>query len=184
MAMETTYYSDYIKQRIRTVSNWPQEGVEFRDITSLLQSPATFRRLVDCFIHRYYDYELDAICCIDARGFIIGGALAYELNTSLVPIRKKGKLPWDTYSESYDLEYGSAEVEIHKDSFEPGQRILLLDDLIATGGTMLAAANLIRKLDGELLEAAAIIDLPDLKGSEKLQNAGINVFAICSFDGE
>ncbi len=184
MPLETTYYSDYIKQRVRTVNDWPQDGVQFRDITSLLQSPSTFRRLVDCFIHRYYDFELDAICCIDARGFIIGGALAYELNTSLVPIRKKGKLPWDTISESYELEYGEAEVEIHKDSFEPGQRILLLDDLIATGGTMLAAANLIKSLQGNLLEAAAIIDLPTLKGSQRLQDAGIDVFTICSFDGD
>ncbi|MCB1756996.1 MAG: adenine phosphoribosyltransferase [Gammaproteobacteria bacterium] len=182
MPQETSYYSDYIKQRIRTVKNWPQPGVNFRDITSLLQSPATFRRLVDCFIHRYYDFEIDTICCIDARGFIIGGALAYELNTSLVPIRKKGKLPWETISESYALEYGTAEVEIHKDSFKPGERVLLLDDLIATGGTMLAAASLIKKLQGNLLEAAAIIDLPGLQGSKKLGDAGIDVFTICSFD--
>lgn len=184
MTHETAYYSDYIKRKVRTVKDWPQEGVNFRDITSLLQNPASFRRLVDCFIHRYYDSELDAICCIDARGFIIGGALAYELNTSLVPIRKKGKLPWQTISEAYTLEYGTAEVEIHMDAFQPGAKILLLDDLIATGGTMLAAASLIRKLDGNLHEAAAIIDLPDLKGSEKLQGDGIDVFTICSFEGE
>ncbi len=182
--METTYYSDYIKQRIRTVKDWPHKGVNFRDITSLLHNPATFRRLVDCFIHRYYDYEIDAICCIDARGFIIGGALAYELNTSLVPIRKKGKLPRETLSESYVLEYGTAEVEIHKDALKPGQRILLLDDLIATGGTMLAAARLIKSLNGQLIEAAAIIDLPDLKGSKNLQDTGIQVFTICSFEGD
>lgn len=184
MSNDSTYYSDYIKSKVRSVKDWPQEGVNFRDITSLLQSPASFRRLVDCFIHRYYDSEIDAICCIDARGFIIGGALAYELNTSLVPIRKKGKLPWKTISESYTLEYGTAEVEIHMDAFQPGARVLLLDDLIATGGTMLAAASLIHKLEGGLLEAAAIIDLPDLKGSQKLRDDGIDVFTICAFEGD
>jgi adenine phosphoribosyltransferase len=107
--------------------------------------------------------------------------LAYELNTSLVAIRKKGKLPWKTISQAYELEYGQAELEMHTDSFKPGQRILLLDDLIATGGTMLAAASLIEKLQGEIVEAAAIIDLPHLKGSEKLKNKGINAFSICSF---
>lgn len=181
---EHSYYSDYIQQRVRTVADWPQPGVMFRDITSLLQTPATFRRLVDCFIHRYYDFDIDVIACIDARGFIIGGALAYELNTSLVPIRKKGKLPFETISESYTLEYGTAEVEIHKDAITKGQKVLLLDDLIATGGTMTAAATLINNLGGELIEAAAIIDLPDLGGSKKLRDSGVNVYSICSFSGE
>ncbi len=178
------YFSEYIHSRVRTIPDWPIEGVQFRDITPLMQNPATFRRLVDCFVHRYYDYDIDVLACIDARGFIIGGALAYELSTSMVPIRKRGKLPFDTVSESYELEYGKAEVELHKDAVGKGQKVLLLDDLIATGGTMLAASALIERLGGSIIEAAAIIDLPDLGGSKKLQDSGIDVFSICEFEGD
>ncbi len=178
------YFRDYIRARVRTIPDWPIDGVQFRDITPLLQNPATFRRLVDCFVHRYYEKEFDVLACIDARGFIIGGALAYELSTSLVPVRKRGKLPFDTVSESYELEYGTAEVELHKDAVNKGDKVLLLDDLIATGGTMLAASSLITKLGGDIVEAAAIIDLPDIGGSAKLADAGINVFSICEFEGE
>lgn len=181
---QSKYFRDYIRSRVRTIPDWPIDGVQFRDITPLLQNPATFRRLVDCFVHRYYDHDIDVLACIDARGFIIGGALAYELSTSMVPIRKKGKLPFDTVSESYNLEYGTAEVELHKDAVHPGNKVLLLDDLIATGGTMLAAASLIQRQGGEIIEAAAIIDLPDLGGSGKLQDAGIDVFSICEFEGD
>ena len=181
---QNKYFGSYIKSRVRTIPDWPQQGVQFRDITPLLQNPATFRRLVDCFVHRYYEHDIDVLACIDARGFIIGGALAYELSTSLVPIRKRGKLPFDTVSESYELEYGSAEVELHKDAVSAGQKVLLLDDLIATGGTMLAAAALIDRLGGQLIEAAAIIDLPDLGGSRKLSEAGLPVFSICEFEGD
>lgn len=183
-ANQDQYFSEYIRARVRTIPDWPIDGVQFRDITPLLQNPATFRRLVDCFVHRYYEHDIDVIACIDARGFIIGGALAYELSTSLVPIRKRGKLPFDTVSEGYELEYGTAEVEIHKDAISKGQKILLLDDLIATGGTMLAASNLITRLGGEIEEAAAIIDLPDLGGSAKLAESGHKVFSICEFEGE
>lgn len=178
------YFRDYIRARVRTIPDWPIDGVQFRDITPLMQNPATFRRLVDCFVHRYYDHDIDVLACIDARGFIIGGALAYELSTSMVPIRKRGKLPFETVSESYELEYGTAEVELHKDAISKGQKVLLLDDLIATGGTMLAAAALIDRLGGEIIEAAAIIDLPDLGGSKKLRGTGIDVFSICEFEGE
>lgn len=178
------YFRDYIRARVRTIPDWPIDGVQFRDITPLMQNPATFRRLVDCFVHRYYEHDIDVLACIDARGFIIGGALAYELSTSMVPIRKRGKLPFDTVSESYELEYGTAEVELHKDAITKGQKVLLLDDLIATGGTMLAASALIQRLGGNIVEAAAIIDLPDLGGSKKMRNAGIDVFSICDFDGE
>lgn len=181
---QSKYFRDYIRTRVRTIPDWPIEGVQFRDITPLLQNPATFRRLVDCFVHRYYEHDIDVLACIDARGFIIGGALAYELSTSLVPIRKKGKLPFDTVSETYTLEYGTAEVELHKDAIHTGHKVLLLDDLIATGGTMLAAATLIQRQGGKIVEAAAIIDLPDLGGSRKLQHAGIDVFSICEFEGE
>lgn len=181
---QSSYFSDYIHARVRTIPDWPVDGVQFRDITPLLQNPATFRRLVDCFVHRYYDHDIDVLACIDARGFIIGGALAYELSTSLVPIRKRGKLPFDTVSESYELEYGTAEVELHKDAISKGQKVLLLDDLIATGGTMLAASSLITRLGGTIQEAAAIIDLPDLGGSSKLREAGFDVFSICEFEGD
>ena len=181
---QDNYFSEYIRARVRTIPDWPAKGVQFRDITPLLQNPATFRRLVDCFVHRYYEKEFDVLACIDARGFIIGGALAYELSTSLVPVRKRGKLPFETVSESYELEYGSAEVELHKDAVSPGDKVLLLDDLIATGGTMLAASSLITRLGGEIIEAAAIIDLPDLGGSKKLRSTGIDVFSICEFEGE
>ena len=181
---QSRYFRDYIHSRVRTIPDWPIDGVQFRDITPLLQNPATFRRLVDCFVHRYYDHDIDVLACIDARGFIIGGALAYELSTSLVPVRKRGKLPFDTVSETYELEYGTAEVELHKDAVNEGDKVLLLDDLIATGGTMLAASSLITKLGGNIVEAAAIIDLPDLGGSAKLTDAGISVFSICEFDGE
>jgi len=181
---QDNYFSDYIRSRVRTIPDWPVDGVQFRDITPLLQNPATFRRLVDCFVHRYYEKDFDVLACIDARGFIIGGALAYELSTSLVPVRKRGKLPFETVSESYELEYGSAEVELHKDAISSGDKVLLLDDLIATGGTMLAASSLITRLGGEIIEAAAIIDLPDLGGSKKLRSAGFEVFSICEFEGE
>jgi len=181
---QSEYFRDYIHSRVRTIPDWPIDGIQFRDITPLLQNPATFRRLVDCFVHRYYERDIDVLACIDARGFIIGGALAYELSTSLVPIRKRGKLPFETVSESYELEYGTAEVELHKDAVSSGQKVLVLDDLIATGGTMLAACNLIQRLGGEIAETAAIIDLPDLGGSSKLREAGIDVFSICEFEGE
>lgn len=180
---QSDYFRDFIRARVRTIPDWPVDGVQFRDITPLLQNPATFRRLVDCFVHRYYERDFDVIACIDARGFIIGGALAYELSTSMVPVRKRGKLPFETVSESYELEYGTAEVELHKDAVNKGDKVLLLDDLIATGGTMLAAASLITKLGGEIVEAAAIIDLPDLGGSAKLKKSGFDVFSICEFEG-
>lgn len=180
----TEYFGTYIHDRIRTVPDWPIDGVQFRDITPLLQDPATFRRLIDCFVHRYYEREIDVVACIDARGFFLGGALAYELGISLVLIRKQGKLPFETVSESYELEYGTAEVEVHTDAVSAGQRVLLLDDLIATGGTMLAASALVQRLGGEVVEAAAIVDLPDLGGSKRLRQAGIEVFSVCEFEGE
>jgi adenine phosphoribosyltransferase len=178
------YFGAFISARIRTVPDWPIDGIQFRDITPLLQQPATFRRLIDCFVHHYQEREIDVVAGIDARGFLLGGALAYELSTSLVPIRKKGKLPFDTISESYELEYGTAEVELHTDAVRPGQKVLLLDDLIATGGTMAAGAALVQRLGGEVVEAAAIVDLPDLGGSARLRAAGIEVFRVCEFEGD
>lgn len=174
-------YGDYIKSVIRTVPDWPQPGVAFRDITPVLQNGTAFRKLIDSFVHRYHDIPLDAVAAIDARGFIVGAPVAYELNCSFVPVRKKGKLPFKTLSETYILEHGEATVELHADAFSPGARILLMDDLIATGGSMLAAARLIQRSGGEVVETATIIDLPDLGGSRRLREAGIGVFAVCSF---
>lgn len=174
-------YGDYIKSVIRTVPDWPQEGVNFRDITPLLQNSSAFRKLIDSFVHRYQELDLDAIAAIDARGFIIGAPLAYELGCSFVPVRKKGKLPFKTISETYSLEYGHSSVELHSDAFQKGDRILVMDDLIATGGTMLAAAKLIQRSGGQVVETATIVDLPELGGSRKIREEGHNVFAVCSF---
>lgn len=175
------YFSDVVKKAIRTVPNWPEEGVMFRDITTALQDRTVFRKLIDAFIHRYHHLSIDAVAGVDARGFIIGSVLAYELNASFVPIRKKGKLPFDTVSESYELEYGKAEVEIHKDAFQEGDKVILVDDLIATGGTLLAASSLIERLGADIIEAAAIIDLPDLGGSKKLRDKGLAVYSVCEY---
>ena len=180
----SAYFSTYIRDRVRTVPDWPIDGVQFRDITPLLQNPPTFRRLIDCFVHRYCERDLDVVACIDARGFLLGGAIAYELGLSLVPVRKEGKLPFDTIGQAYELEYGTATVELHVDALGAGQRVLLLDDLIATGGTMRAGAALITSLGGEVVEAAAIVDLPDLGGSAGLRADGIDVFTVCRFDGD
>lgn len=177
----TSVYGDYIKSVIRTVRDWPTPGVNFRDITPLLQNSAAFRKLIDSFVHRYQELNIDAIAAVDARGFIIGAPLAYEMGCSFVPVRKKGKLPFKTISETYKLEYGEATVELNSDAFNKGDRIVVIDDLIATGGTMLAAAKLIERTGGEVVETAAIIDLPELGGSRHIREAGHNVFAVCSF---
>lgn len=174
--------SDYFKSVIRTVADWPQPGVRFRDITPLLQDPLAFRRLIDTLVERYRDARLDAIAAIDARGFIVAAPLAYVLGCSFVPVRKRGKLPSSTLSESYSLEYGEASIELHTDAIAPATRVLLVDDLIATGGSMLAAARLVQRSGGELVEAAAVIDLPALGGSRRLRDAGHAVFAVCAFD--
>jgi len=173
----------YIRDRIRTVPDWPMAGVQFRDITPLLQDPKTFRVLVDCFVHRYMDKEIDVVAGVDARGFILGAVVAYELNRGFVPVRKKGKLPFDTVAEEYELEYGSATVELHSDAVHAGQRVLLMDDLVATGGTMIAAAKLIRRLGAEVFEAATIVDLPELGGSRLIEKEGIPLFRLCEFAG-
>jgi adenine phosphoribosyltransferase len=173
----------YIRDQIRTVPNWPAPGVMFRDITPLLQNPKTFRVLIDLFVHRYMDQRIDVIAGIDARGFIIGSVLAYELNRGFVPIRKKGKLPFDTIGEEYELEYGSATVEIHADACKPGDRVLVVDDLVATGGTMMAGVKLLKRLGAEVVECAAIVDLPELGGSKLLKDAGLKTHFVCDFAG-
>ena len=150
-------YADYIRSRIRTVPDWPQAGVQFRDITPLLQDPKTFRVLVDVFVHRYMDQRIDLIAGLDARGFILGSVVAYELNIGFVPVRKKGKLPYTTVAEEYELEYGNATVEVHTDACQPGQRVVVLDDLVATGGTMMAGVKLLSRLGGEIVEAGTVL---------------------------
>lgn len=181
--MENPFYADYIRERIRTVPDWPLPGVQFRDITPLLQDKKTFRVLVDVFVHRYMDQNLDLVAGVDARGFILGAVVAYELNLGFVPVRKKGKLPYLTVEEEYELEYGSATVEIHADACCKGDRVLLIDDLVATGGTMLAAAKLLNRIGAEVVEAAAIVDLPELGGSELIRQQGIPLFTVCDFAG-
>ena len=177
--------SDYLRSHIRTVPDWPAPGVQFRDITPLLQNPRVFRVLIDAFVHRYMDPALrpDVVAGLDARGFILGSVVAYELNVGFVPIRKKGKLPYTTVEETYELEYGSATVELHTDAVARGQRVLLIDDLIATGGTMMAGKRLLEKLGASVTEGAAIVDLPELGGSERLREAGLKLFTLVDFSG-
>jgi adenine phosphoribosyltransferase len=174
---------DYIKQHIRTVPDWPAAGVQFRDITPLLSNPRVFRVLIDQFVHRYFDVRPSAVAGLDARGFIIGAVLAYELNVGFVPIRKKGKLPFTTVEETYELEYGSATVEMHTDAVTPRDRVVLIDDLIATGGTMMAGMRLLERLGATVIEGAAIVELPELGGGAKLRAAGLPVFTLVSFEG-
>jgi adenine phosphoribosyltransferase len=175
--------AEVIKRHIRTVPDWPAPGVQFRDITPLLSNPRVFRVLIDSFVHRYFDVRPNAIAGLDARGFIIGSVLAYELNVGFVPIRKKGKLPFTTVEETYELEYGSATVEMHTDAVKRGDRVVLIDDLIATGGTMMAGMRLLERLGAQVIEGAAIVDLPELHGSARLRAAGLRLFTLVSFDG-
>jgi adenine phosphoribosyltransferase len=177
--------NDDLKSHIRTVPDWPAPGVQFRDITPLLQEPRVFRVLIDAFVHRYMHPNLrpDVVAGLDARGFILGSVVAYELGLGFVPIRKKGKLPFSTVEETYELEYGSATVELHTDAVNPGQRVLLIDDLIATGGTMLAGKKLLEKLGASVIEGAAIVDLPELGGSDRIRATGLQLFTLVSFEG-
>jgi adenine phosphoribosyltransferase len=173
---------EYIKSKVRTVPNWPIEGVMFRDITTILNDTRAFRETCDIFYNRYVNENIDKIIGIDARGFLFGAVLAYKMGIGLVPIRKKGKLPYKTIEESYSLEYGEATIAVHEDAIEKGERVVIVDDLIATGGTVSAAANLVERLGGEIVECAFVIELPDLKGREKVGNH--KIFAIMEFEGD
>lgn len=179
--MPTQHHAEQLRRQIRTVPDWPQAGVQFRDITPLLQDQASFRTLVDLFVRRYAGLGIDYVAGVDARGFILGGALAYQLNAGFVPVRKKGKLPYTTLVEDYALEYGSASVEIHADACPPGARVLLIDDLVATGGTLIAAARLLQRIGAQVVEAAVIVDLPELGGSGLVREAGIPLYTVCEF---
>lgn len=175
-----------IKSKIRTVEDYPKKGIMFRDITTLIKDPVGFRLVIDNLSQRYIDgtVNFDIIVGIESRGFIIGGALAYTLGKGFVPIRKKGKLPAETVSQEYALEYGNDSIEMHKDSIVKGARVLLVDDLLATGGTALAAAGLIEKLGGIIAEMCFIVDLPDVGGGAKLAEKKYKYFALTEFEGE
>lgn len=183
--MQDSAVNAYLKSHVRTVPDWPAAGVQFRDITPLLQNPKVFRILIDAFVHRYLEPALrpDVVAGLDARGFILGAVLAYELNVGFVPIRKKGKLPFDTVAETYELEYGSATVELHTDAVSPGNKVVLIDDLIATGGTMMAGRRLLERLGAIVTEGAAIVDLPELGGSTRLRESGLSLFTLVDFEG-
>jgi adenine phosphoribosyltransferase len=171
-----------LKARVRTVRDWPKPGVNFRDVTPLFQDPAAFRLIVEAFARDCARRKIDVIAAVDARGFIAGGALAYQLGLPFALVRKKGKLPFRTLAEDYALEYGTAAIEVHADACRPGDRVLITDDLVATGGTLLAAAKLFRALGGKVAGVSAIIDLPGLGGSRKLRADGCEVHALCTFD--
>lgn len=173
-----------IKSKIRTIKNYPIDGVMFRDITTLFKDPDGLREAINIFAERYKDMKIDKIAAIESRGFLIGAPLAYLLNIGLVLIRKPGKLPAETIKQDYKLEYGSDQIEIHIDAIKEGEKVLIVDDLIATGGTVEAAVKLVQKMKGEVLECCFIIDLPDIGGSKKLELMGQNVFSLCEFEGD
>ena len=173
-----------IKSKIRTIQNYPIDGVMFRDITTLFKDPEGLREAINIFAERYKDMQIDKIAAIESRGFLIGAPLAYLLNVGLVLIRKPGKLPAETIKQDYKLEYGSDQIEIHIDAIKEGEKVLIVDDLIATGGTVEAAVKLVQKMKGEVLECCFIIDLPDIGGSKKLESMGQNVFSLCEFEGD
>ncbi|HLC47213.1 MAG TPA: adenine phosphoribosyltransferase [Candidatus Nanoarchaeia archaeon] len=175
---------EQIKSRIRTVPHWPKKGIMFRDITTLLKDPVGFKVMIEDLHKRYKDKNIDIVVGIDSRGFILGGALAMLLGKGFVPIRKKGKLPADKEIIEYELEYGKDALEIHKDAIIRGQKVLIVDDLLATGGTALAAAQLVERVGGKIVELAFIVDLPDIGGRKKLELNGYSVYAQCEFEGK
>ena len=173
-----------IKSRIRSIPDYPKKGIMFRDITTLLQDPVGYRLVIDNLTQRYITMsdKFDVIIGIEARGFILAAPLAYLLGCGFVPVRKPGKLPAECESEEYSLEYGKDKVEVHKDAINKADRVLIVDDLLATGGTINATRNLVKKLEGEIVECAFVIELPDLNGREKIK--GENIFSIVKFGGE
>lgn len=173
-----------IKSRIRTVPHYPKQNVMFRDITTLLKDPVGFRITINDLVNRYTGVRIDKVAGIEARGFIIGAALAFQLGVGFVPIRKKGKLPAEVIGHDYDLEYGTDRIEMHVDAVSKGNRVLLVDDLIATGGTAEAACKLIESMGGEIVECCFVIDLPDLGGRKRLEKHGQKVFSLCEFEGD
>ncbi|MHA7851268.1 MULTISPECIES: adenine phosphoribosyltransferase [Roseovarius] len=172
-----------VKDYIRTIVDFPHEGIMFRDVTTLFADPRGFRMAIDQMLHPYAGLRIDKVVGLEARGFILGGAIAHQLSLGFVPIRKKGKLPGAVISEEYQLEYGEAIVEIHDDAIQPGEKVLLVDDLLATGGTAEAGIKLVERLGGEIMGCAFVIDLPELGGRARLEKMGMDVHALCAFEG-
>ena len=172
-----------VQDYIRTIVDFPHEGIMFRDVTTLFADPRGFRMAIDQLLHPYAGVRFDKVVGLEARGFILGGAIAHQLSVGFVPVRKKGKLPGAVISEEYTLEYGEAIVEIHDDAILAGEKILLVDDLLATGGTAQAGLKLIERLGGETIGCAFVVDLPDLGGRAKLEAMGMSVHALCAFEG-
>ena len=173
-----------VQDYIRTIPDFPHEGIMFRDVTTLFSDPRGFRIAIDQLLHPYAGQPIDKVVGLEARGFILGGAIAHQLSVGFVPIRKKGKLPGKTITQDYTLEYGQATMEVHDDALQAGEKVLLVDDLLATGGTAEAGIKLIERMGAEVIGCAFVIDLPDLGGRKKLESLGMNVHALCAFEGE
>jgi adenine phosphoribosyltransferase len=171
-----------LKKTIRSIPDWPIKGVMFRDLTTLMQDPDAFRESIDVLYERYKGMNLDKVVGIDARGFVFGAVLAYKLGIGFIPVRKKGKLPSKTIQETYTLEYGEDTLEIHEDAVEKGEKVVIVDDLIATGGTVGATVKLLNKLGADIVECAFVVELPDLKGRDQIQ--GCKVYSITEFEGD
>ena len=179
----TSSSTDTLLASIRIIPDYPKPGILFRDITTLLGNAQAFRRAIDELVHPYAGRKVDKIAGIEARGFILGGAVAHQLSAGFVPIRKKGKLPHETVRVAYSLEYGLDEMEMHKDGVAPGEKVILIDDLIATGGTAEAAVKLLRQIGADIIAACFVIDLPDLGGRKKLEALNVPVRTRMAFDG-
>lgn len=173
-----------IKSLVRTIPNYPKPGIMFRDITTVLKDPVGFRLTIQELVNRYHDWDIDKVVGIESRGFILGAPLAYALGAGFVPIRKKGKLPAATVGHDYELEYGADRVEIHTDAITPGERVLLVDDLIATGGTALAGIELLDQLGADIIECAFVIALPDIGGLSLIQQRGFPCHVLTEFEGD
>lgn len=173
-----------LKEKIDTIPHWPIKGIMFRDITTLLKDPEGFREMNRLFFERYKDVDIDLVVGIEARGFIMGAVLADKMGIGFIPIRKRGKLPPQVITEEYMKEYGPDIIEIKKNAIKPGSKVLLIDDLLATGGSALGAAKLLKKVGAKIVECAFVVDLPDLKGRDKLEEAGYKVFTMVEFEGE
>jgi adenine phosphoribosyltransferase len=181
--MQKTLNSKSVKDYIRTIVDFPHEGILFRDVTTLFADARGFRMAIDQLLTPYAGLRIDKVAGLEARGFILGGAVAHQLSTGFVPIRKKGKLPGSTIAQAYTLEYGEAILEVHDDALIPGEKVLLVDDLLATGGTAEAGIRLIERLGAEVVGCAFVVDLPDLGGRQRLEAMGMEVHVLCAFDG-
>ncbi|KAB8305697.1 MULTISPECIES: adenine phosphoribosyltransferase [Rahnella] len=179
----TAQQLQFIKDSIKTIPDYPKPGILFRDVTSLLEDPKAYAASIQLLADRYRDAGVTKVVGTEARGFLFGAPVALVLGVGFVPVRKPGKLPRKTISETYDLEYGTDSLEIHVDAIQPGEKILVIDDLLATGGTIEATAKLIRRLGGEVTDAAFIINLPELGGEKRLNDLSINCYSLVSFDG-